>query len=739
MASGAGNRRVPPRPLAAAAAVLLALAAVGVGATILVNQGPLPEQWRTAAQEGLSQWLGTDVTVEAARFVGPGRIALEGVHAKGEVAFYLDRVTAGFSLWDLGRLLRDPLAAVQWVEVRGFDVTVPGEWLAAHIRGSGHGNPASTRGGTADDGAARPAGPASIAEADVALEFVDGRLTIASGGERLQAAISGRMALQDGQWVMRGLRLLLPGVEIEGHGAIWPQPDVYARFTGSRLADTQAAVPERWRTSWPIELSGSADGELWVAGQWTAPQAWGRVRLAGLFVGVPGVAERPYSLTGGTLAWSWRPSRGVELALEAERETTRVKAEGALAEDGAIDFEVSATGLELPEDAAALARLGVAGRADFFGRLGGTATDPWLEGELLADGGRLFNQPFSSLKARVRLTQDDFRFSRAWVVQGASEYHLEGSVEFPQETGDPGRFQLVLRTDRGRVEALTAALGWRVPVEAVFSGTLVIGGPLGAVTGQGDVVLTQGVAWGQPFERLAGQFHYGPEGFEIPSATGSIRGGSVAVQGSGHPRGAWELRVSARDVPLQAVAGLRERMPTISGLVTVDGSVRRQAGERLPAFAGNISARHVLVGSLDFTEAAGELEFAQGTWRTGGISLRRSSGGTYLAAGSVALAGQTGAGGHATGVQPSLDLSVAVEGESLSDVLALTGLRLPVLAPTGRVAAQVELAGTPSDPVARIRLDAPNVYVIGYRTAVAVEMRIQDGRVHIDELSRDSG
>ncbi|HEY8495769.1 MAG TPA: hypothetical protein VIK98_01870 [Limnochordales bacterium] len=731
MASGAGNRRVPVRSLAAAAAVLLlALAALGVAATLLINNGPLPEQWRAAAAAGLSQWLGTDVTVEAAYLLGPGRIALEGVRAEGEVAFYLKRVTAGFSLWDLGRLLREPLAAVRWVQVDGFDVTVPVEWLAARLPAR-----SDNAGDTEAGKDAAPGSPvqALTAEVDVAVELADGRINIVAGEEQFQAAVAGRVALQGGQWVMHSLRLSLPGFEVDGHGPVWPQPEVYARVTASDWGAALAAAPERWRSALPLELSGMTEGELWLTGAWAAPRAWGRLQLEGLTVGVPAVAGRPYRLTGGTLVWSWRPSRGLELALEAERDETRVKAEGALAADGALALEVKATDLALPEDALPLARLGVAGRADFFGRLGGTVREPVLAGELLADGGRLFGQPVSSLKAQLQLTREAFDFTRARVVQGSSEYHLEGRVEFGREAGDPGQLQLVLRTDRGRVEALAAALGWRVPVEAVFSGTLIIGGPLGAIRGQGDIALTQGVAWGQPFDRLAGQFHYGPEGFQIPAATGRVRGGSVEVSGGGNANGPWELHVSAQDVPLQAVAGLRERVPMVSGLVSVDGTVRRAAGEVLPEFAGRVSARHVLVGSLDFAEAAGELQFAGGTWRTGGITLRRSSGGTYVAAGAVRD------GGAEPGAEPVLDLSLTVDGESLADVLALTGLRLPVLAPNGRVSAQVALAGTPGDPVARIRLDAPDVYVIGYRTAVAVEMRIEDGRVHIDELSRESG
>ncbi|HEY8417907.1 MAG TPA: hypothetical protein VIK93_07725, partial [Limnochordales bacterium] len=542
----------------------------------------------------------------------------------------------------------------------------------------------------------------------------------------LVAAVNGRVTVAGDQWVLHGLRVALPGLTVTGRGTVWPQPDLHVQMEANDLAAAVGELPARWRSALPADLSGKTSGELWLQGPWAAPRSWGRLRLAGLTVAAQRVAERPYALTGGTLAWSYWPERGLELSLEAARAATRLRVEGAVAADGGLDLAVAATDVELPEDVAVVARWRASGRADFLGRVSGTWRDPVLTGELSADGGRLFDQPFSALSAELRLSRAEFAFDRVRITQGLSDYFLDGRVAFGTEPGDPGELHLVVRTDRGRVEALTAAVGWDVPVEAALSGTLVLGGPLGAVSGRGDVVLTQGVAWGQAFDRLAGQFHYGPDGFQIPEATGSVRGGTVHVRGGGQPAGPWELAVSVQDVPVHAVAGLRERLPMVSGLLSLDGTVSRAAGEPLPGFAGQLSARHLRIGGLDFAAAEGHVEFSGGSLRTDGVTLRRDSGGTYVAAGVVRDAASA----------PQLDLDIAVEGESLADVLALTGLRLPVLAPSGRVAAQVVLQGTLDRPDARIRLDAPNVYVIGYRTGVAVELRIRGGRVEVEELSR---
>ena len=726
-ASTAGRSTAQVRRLVLVGLALLALGGIVAAATVFINRGPLPERWRAAAAAGLSEWLGAEVSVGSARLAGPGRIVLEDVGAEGAdgaVSLHVQRVTAGFSVWELGRLVQAPFEAVRWVQLHGLELHVPQAWLAQQLERAGPGTVVEPAAVTGPGEETRPT-PSDTGR-QWPLELVEGRVEVAGEGAPLVATVNGRVTVAGDQWTLHGLQVSVPGLTVTGRGNVWPQPDLHVQIAADDLAAAVRELPAAWRSALPVDLAGKTAGELWLQGPWPALRSWGRVQLEGLTVALRGVAQRPYALTGGTFAWSYWPGRGLELSLLAERGATRLRVEGTAAADGAVDLTVAATDLELPQDVAIAARWRASGRADFLGRLSGTWRDPVLTGELAADGGRLFDQPFSALSGDLRLSRSEFAFERVRISQGLSEYFLDGRVALGTETGNPGELHLVVRTDRGRVEALTAAVGWDVPVEAALSGTLVLGGPLGAVSGQGDVVLMHGVAWGQAFDRLAGQFHYGPDGFEIPEATGSVRGGTVHVRGGGQPAGPWELAVSVQDVPVHAVAGLRESLPMVSGLVSFDGTVSRAAGDPLPGFAGRLSARHLRIGGLDFAAAEGPVEFRGGSLRTDGVTLRRSSGGTYVAAGVVR---------DAAGA-PQLDLDVAVAGESLADVLALTGLRLPVLAPSGRVEAQVVLQGTLDRPDARIRLDAPNVYVIGYRTGVAVELRIRDGRVEVEELAR---
>src|SRR5690606_29278821 len=478
---GGWGRRVGR--LAAIGLVLMVLAGLGAGAILFINQGPLPETWRAAVEKGLSEGLGAPVTVGAVRLVGPGRFVLQDVGAELQpspandapaqrsASFSVEQVTVGFSLWDLGRLVREPLEAIRWVRVEGLEATVPAEWLAQQLgtRPSGDRAPAAgpLPGAAAGDGVETTSGEP---DRRVALELADGRLAAAVGAEQVELALGGFAAVEGEQLRLHGLRTELPGLSVAWHGSVWPEPDIHARVSATDLTAAAGALPPAWLYGLPVALAGQTDGELWLLGSWAAPRAWGGVDLTGLVIDPGPVAQRPYALSGGTLQWSYRPERGLELALDAARGATRLRVEGTVSADGGLNLGVTATDLDLPADVAALGRWGAAGRADFFGRLVGPWREPELTGDLMADGGHLFDQPFTAFKAQLRLSAKELAFTPAWIAQGLSEYYLEGRVGFGQGPEQPGDLDLVLRTDWGRVEALASAIGWDVPVEAGFSG-----------------------------------------------------------------------------------------------------------------------------------------------------------------------------------------------------------------------------------------------------------------------------
>lgn len=438
-------------------------------------------------------------------------------------------------------------------------------------------------------------------------------------------------------------------------------------------------------------------------------------RIFGLGVVVDGSAV----LRDGRLHVRAQARRGVErLLVEGEVDLS----------DGELELAVQAVDVALADYVPGLARLGVKGRVDFSGVLQGAASDPLLRGTLAADGGRLFGQPFSAAQGIVELDRRRFVFERAQIAQGNAVYYLEGHILFgAREPESPAELELTLRTDNGRAEALLAALGWDVPVEAALAGKLAFQGPLDAVGAEGDVSLTHGAAYGQPFDRLDGRFRYDDGRFEIPAAEGSVRGGAVHFSGGGPVDGDWEVAVSAEGVPLQALRFVRERLPAASGLLDFEGVVAGGHGGLLTA-EGRLGGRFFTWGAASFIEAEGRIAYDGEALVFDDFRMHRRDGGTYTVSGRV---------GAVAGGAP-LALSVAVSGESLADLLALLDVT-SIPAADGPVEAYVDVTGTLEAPAARLRVEAPDVTVVGRRFGLGMTLRWQDGRVEVEKWRRFEG
>lgn len=731
---------------AAGARVALVIMICGliVGAGLwAVNQGPAPQRWQAAIVAGLTDALGVPVTVDGLRIAGVNRIVLDGVELGGPVPLAAKRVVVGFAVGDLMRSRGAPLEALRWVHVDGWRAELPGDtWqtlVPAADDPGGRGDEGAVSGDSEDGRRAMPDRTVDVAallqhlgiDREVIVRLSDGRVSVPAGQwtPPLDIGVRGNIVVENGRLQLERLVAVGPGWEAALTGALFPRPDVYAYLVSGDVAKAVAGMT--WTTA--VHTAGRVEAEAWLAGDWPSPQAWGRVRLHDAEVAGPtgpdtaGEAVHRYTADDVVVDWAYRTGHPVEVTVDAAKKAARLKAEGiVLPTDGAMNLTVTATDLDLPADVPVLGRWDVDGWADFHGTLTGTVRAPQLSGTVASDGGRLFGQPFSGLQGDLELTDERFSFARARIAQGTAVYHLEGVVAFASELEQrPARLELALRTDRGRVEALASVLGWEVPVQADLSGTMTFVGPFGAIGAEGEVAMSHGIAFGQPFDELAGRFQYGPDGFAVTDVVGSVRGGSVTAQGGGAVDGPWELRVGVDDVPMQAITAVRDVLPAASGLVGFDGVVRSDAGGQFPLVAGTVTGRHLLVGGVDFASAVGDVAFHGGELTTGGLTMARHRGGTYYVTGRIV-----------DGVDaPVFDLSVDVENESLADVLALAGLRLPVPAAAGSVGASMTLSGTLKNPEARIRLEAPDVFVVGRRTALALELRLKDGRIEVEELS----
>ncbi|HEX6972483.1 MAG TPA: hypothetical protein VF234_09710, partial [Limnochordia bacterium] len=187
----------------------------------------------------------------------------------------------------------------------------------------------------------------------------------------------------------------------------------------------------------------------------------------------------------------------VDAALRRDRAV--VHATGSLLPQLAI--RVEAEDLKLPRDVPPLGRLRATGELDFTGAIRRDGTGPVLEGRASLKDAAVAGLPVDGAAGQLRVGGSEVGFGDVRIERGSAVYLLRGRVFWGEESG----WQVEIDPRSGRAEDLLHAFGLALPLSGGISGTLSIRRDAPApITAQGDLSLTDGTAWGQPFERLVG-------------------------------------------------------------------------------------------------------------------------------------------------------------------------------------------------------------------------------------------
>src|SRR5690606_22631109 len=276
-----------------------------------------------------------------------------------------------------------------------------------------------------------------------------------------------------------------------------------------------------------------------------------------------------------------------------------------------------------------------------------------------------------------------------------------------------GGLDLTLEAERGRAETLLEVLGWsHLPLTGAVDGTMRFWGPVGAVESEGELTLTGGSGWHQPFDEVSAVYRWDREALHVREGVFRLGGGRGSFSGSVGAGGDLDLHVDAAGFPLEGVEAVRRAgRELLTGRIEVDGRVTGTLDE--PAWEGTVRGRRLHIGRLAFEGAEGELSLSRSAWEVRDLVLDRESGARYTAAGWV----------DATPNLPTLvHLIVDVEDETLEDVLPLLGIRLACPRASGRVAGRGLLVGELARPDGEIILKVSDAQLAGRPTSLNVEL-----------------
>lgn len=631
--------------------------------------GELATKW--AASRGI------EVTMASVRLRGWGEVVIDGAHlAEGWEAYGLGEAEAErlHIRLDWRPLLAGeaPRVALVRVESPRVEYRTAPERLADER--APQKAPAVSPGG---DEATRDA-PAW--EHPVAVEVRDARVAWHELGADVQATLSLRGTLRPEGLTLEEVQVELAGDPIRG------------RLVGEGEI--------RWEGGGEITASGNVRGEA------LRLEAGGDV----------------YHIERAQGEWMYHRGAWEIPALALEGAGGRVELSGAIGADGRYEFAVTADGVEVAESVPVLARLGFAGEATFVGTLTGTGRDAVLYGDAVLGPGRVWGRLHESTAGRITLTPERLDLHEVEIRQRVGLYHLEGSYVFGAGEASPGRLDLRVTAHGGQAEDLLAVLGGdELPVAGRIDGRLHFAGPLGGVTGAGEVTVSEAVAWGQRFDRVTADFTWAGGRLHIVRTQAEAGPGRLRVEGDVALDGSdADIRFVAEEWSLGETAAVQAWSDRLGGRVDVRAG-RLTGSVEAPRFTAEIASETLRIGTVVFHGVEGVVHFAGDDVTFEGLQGTRSGGGVYTLDGVVR---RTVSG------RPTADLTVVVHEESLSRLLRLAGQELPALLLDGSVSGRIDVSGAVEQPEAHLDLRWERE---GDRN-VELVLRLAEGSVQVERF-----
>jgi translocation and assembly module TamB len=252
--------------------------------------------------------------------------------------------------------------------------------------------------------------------------------------------------------------------------------------------------------------------------------------------------------------------------------------------------------------------------AEFSGRLGGTYTEPSLEGRLQIGQFQYHGWTWDKLTTTIALSPGSLQISSGRVVRGESSLDLSASAELRGWQVTPeSHLRLTAQAERTPLEGLKAALNTNLPVRGLVSGRIDVEGTVSSLTGSGVLRIDDGAIAAEPFDSLTAQVHivqavWKLEGIQLAKGHGRLSGDFTLDPGRRFASG----QLQGFDFRLAEIEHLAPAAPAVLPKGGLDGRLSFEAhGQGTPEsfeLQGGWHIRSLSVGGTPLGDLNGRIE-----------------------------------------------------------------------------------------------------------------------------------
>ncbi|HWG58964.1 MAG TPA: translocation/assembly module TamB domain-containing protein [Candidatus Acidoferrales bacterium] len=375
-----------------------------------------------------------------------------------------------------------------------------------------------------------------------------------------------------------------------------------------------------------VRLVGTATAGLQAA--WSRPSnANLHVRIAFSSAAAPHLREREIPLNG-VLDLRYDAARDIAVFGQSHLQigATLLALAGTLSRHSSLSVKASTPDLH---ETAALAALvsaalrrpgaapprfaaGLAGSAEFQGRVLGSLRDPSLTGNVTAGPGRAKKFAWRSLRATIGASSSRFAITHAILEAGANtKVSFDASAGLDHWSFKPDSpLSAHLAASDLSVAYLQSLLGKKYPVSGALAVTMTLSGSEQRPAGHAEIRIQKASAWNQPLQSASltaasdGQMlHFNAQLRAAPAGQISADGSYSLIAKS------FQARLSIPGIELQHVAIVTSRGLGVTG--TLSGSVQGSGTLAAPSLSGNLRLAKLQVSGNAIGDVTAQLEMAQ--------------------------------------------------------------------------------------------------------------------------------
>jgi hypothetical protein len=249
----------------------------------------------------------------------------------------------------------------------------------------------------------------------------------------------------------------------------------------------------------------------------------------------------------------------------------------------------------------------VGGHGEFRGVMLGAFRAPRIEGRFAGGAMRAWDVVWGDGSADLVIENGYVDVTGGRVVKDGGEVHADGRFSLGYPRADRGeeinaRVRLVKRP-LAQLRHAFELDDW--PVNGNVTGEYHLYGRYQGPFGFGQMTITEGTAWGEPFEEATTPLRFEGSGVRLEGSR--IRKGTGAITAAAHVlwEGRYSFNADGRRIPMEAVAAVRNERAPLSGLLHFRAS---GAGEfLLPRYEVHVGIDDLFVGDEGIGQAKAHL------------------------------------------------------------------------------------------------------------------------------------